>query len=391
MVWPKDAEVSSKEEAWLASTADMKLLKISNLAGKECDTKAIYDSLVTKYGQDKLTEAKVTKVTTSSCPFAAVEGTLKGGAGTIGVGAMQPSISGDGRFITYTTNFDVANTFGSLDLGSKHPVAGINLFLYDRVLGMTWQVTKTGLHGSGYNKGGASKTIEEFCCPSASSSKKRGTCKESDELKGLCCWQKPCGTPALNSDLSDDGKNIVFVSDFDFLGTNDSVVKDLEIWHYHIPTSTLLRITKTSDADLDDVFPKVSASGDRVVWVSDADYVGTNDYLKANQVWMASLTYGCSKSKAASNYMAAPDVEECCKWQSVTASEVRGASAVLTFEGDIKMMWERASSKDAFCEEFVQSVHDDLSCALGVPHALIKVTSPSTGCGDWASGSSFEM
>jgi len=122
--------------------------------------------------------------------------------------------------------------------------------------------------------------------------------------------------------------------------------------------------------------------------------VGTNDYLKANQVWMASLTYGCSKSKAASNYMAAPDVEECCKWQAVVASEVRGASAVLTFDGDIKMIdpsinpsrRERMPSTNAFCEQFLQSLHDDLSCALGVPHVLIKVIpfqvskKPRLGC-----------
>merc|ERR1719174_439052 len=63
MVWPTGALVSSKEEAWMAytaNTADVKLTKISNLAGMECDTTALFSSLVTKHGQQALDDAGIT-------------------------------------------------------------------------------------------------------------------------------------------------------------------------------------------------------------------------------------------------------------------------------------------------------------------------------------------
>jgi Tol biopolymer transport system component len=414
MVWPVGATVSSKEEAWLARTSDMALFKISSLAGKLCDTAAIYADLVTLHGQSALDSAGVSSVTTGSCPYAAVEGMAGGLVGTVGVGSSQPKISGDGRFITYTTNFPVADTFGSRD--TSNPVAGTNLFLYDRILGMTWQVTKTGAHASGFS-GSTPLTVEDFCCPSASSSKQRGSCSTNHELKGWCCWQKPCAFPALNSEISEDGKSIAFVSDVDYLGTQDAVHKDMEIWHYHIPTSSLTRITTTSDADLDDVFPKISSTGQKVTWVSDAKFTAggakdTGDYMSANQVWVATLSFGCSGRQTATNYVASPDVEECCTWPSVTlanlGSQLSKATVILTFAGDVTAMWSRViefsdDTKNAFCEEFVRSVTKDLSCALAIPPALIQVTSPATSyagtkghgvsssCGDWASGASFEM
>merc|ERR1712190_225627 len=100
---------------------------------------------------------------------------------------------------------------------------------------------------------------------------------------------------------------------------------------------SLLRITTTIRRDLDNFYPAVSGSGDRIVWVSDANYAveATGDYTRANQVWVAKLTFGCSRHQAATNYLAAPDVEECCKWPSVAAAsgtdQVSKAAVVLTF------------------------------------------------------------
>eukprot|EP00931_Biecheleriopsis_adriatica_P119042 TRINITY_DN94331_c0_g1_i1.p1 TRINITY_DN94331_c0_g1~~TRINITY_DN94331_c0_g1_i1.p1 ORF type:complete len:515 (-),score=59.04 TRINITY_DN94331_c0_g1_i1:57-1601(-) len=323
---------------------------------------------------------------------------------TIGVGASQPKISGDGRFVTYTTNFAVANTFGTHQ--KNNPVAVTELFLYDRMLGMTWKLLDAGQYASGYNTDGTSKSVEDFCCPGASSSKKRGSCSKANELKGGCCWQKPCSFAALNSDISSDGNSIVFVSDVDFLGTNTSTNKDLEIFHYHRPTSSLLRITETNDADLDDMFPSINAAGNRVVLQSDADYVGTTDYTKANQMFLAKLTFG-SRASGADNYVASPDVEVAGQWSTAVAADITDQqpkeALTLTFEGDITKMWDRLpwqsdAARDQFCEQFVQDVHEDLAFALAHPHQLIQITSPATNyagtrgrrasssCGNWGGG-----
>ena len=42
--------------------------------------------------------------------------------------------------MSYTTNFDAATIRGTME--RSQVVAGTNLFLYDRVLGFTWQITK---------------------------------------------------------------------------------------------------------------------------------------------------------------------------------------------------------------------------------------------------------
>ena len=42
-------------------------------------------------------------------------------------------------------------------------------------------------------------------------------------MKGTCCWQKPCGFPALNVEISGDGNSIVFQGDIDHVGAGWSI------------------------------------------------------------------------------------------------------------------------------------------------------------------------
>ena len=67
------------------------------------------------------------------------------------------------------------------------------------------------------------QAIEMFCCPGASASKKRGACSLENEMKGNCCWQRPCGFPALNVEISGDGNSIVFQGDIDHVGSGWSI------------------------------------------------------------------------------------------------------------------------------------------------------------------------
>ena len=58
------------------------------------------------WGSDPMYNMTGMSVSSSSCPFFAAVGILPG-VGTTGVGADNPSMDGAGRFISYTTNFQV--------------------------------------------------------------------------------------------------------------------------------------------------------------------------------------------------------------------------------------------------------------------------------------------
>ena len=158
------------------------------------------------WGEDPAYDLTGLSVTTSSCPFFAAVGILPG-AGTTGVGADNPSIDGAGRFITYTTNFQMATAFGPHD--SRLAATELNVFLHDRLLGITTRVSVPP---------SASAVVgSRACCDGASSSSRINSCSLSNRLLGRCCDQKPCRT-SLNPEISRDGQKIVFISDVNFEG-----------------------------------------------------------------------------------------------------------------------------------------------------------------------------
>ena len=307
--------------------------------------------------------------------------------GTIGIGAVnQPKISDDGRFMSFTTNFNAATIRGTME--KPQVVAGTNLFLYDQVLGFTWLLTHEGEVGAATTEA----DIEAFCCPDASSSKKRGACSTSNEMKGSCCWQKPCWFPALNSYISGNGQSIVFTSDFGHDKENDDdfgpIWRDLEIVHYHIPTSTFTPITKTSDKNYDDFAPSLNYDGDVVAFTSDYDYVKDDAILSTNQIFAAKIGMGCSKDAAATNYLSSPDVEVCCEFNedSIDTDMDMGAGGApfsLKFNGDLRDALERvpfyddATSPERFCSQYVEDVKTDVACSLSIPKKALKMTYPN--------------
>jgi len=380
---------SKKDEAWLYRSSDGALTRVTNFQEQECNTTLIYEKMIERWGQENLTVAGATSATTASCPYAAAQGWIPS-SGTIGVGAVnQPKISDDGRFMTYTASFDARTMSGTYEL--SHIIGGINLFLYDTVLGFTWLITQEGESGEEFNA-----AVEEFCCPTASSSKKRGSCSLKDEMRGYCCWQKPCAIPALNSYISGDGHSIAFVSDIDHLKMNgtEQVKSDLEIAHYHIPTSTFTHVTDTDDRNYDDFAPAISYSGDIVAFTSDFDYVTGTSITSANQIFAAKIDMGCSRNTLASNYHATPDVEVCCEFENITPDTSSGASYNLEFNGDlaealthVAFSSQDADAENKFCSQYVEDVKNDVACSLAIPHAMVKIVSPSplNPCGDWMS------
>jgi len=267
----------------------------SACAGSTASKADLLTKLQAHWGDDPVyIDAMPTSVTTSSCPFFAAVGILPG-VGTVGVGADNPSMDGAGRFVTYTTNFQKATAFGPHD--SRLAATELNVFLYDRLLGITTRVSVppavSAVVGSA------------ACCEGASSSSTIAKCSLTDRLAGKCCDQKPCRIGGLNPEISSDGQKIVFISDVNYEGAGIKLVKgDLEVWVHHIPTSTNHRVTYSHDKNIDETSPHISGDGSVVTFQSKHSYAPhaiedekTNNF----DVWATKLTYGCDDPRA-SNY-----------------------------------------------------------------------------------------
>ena len=79
-----------------------------------------------------LTAAGVTSATSSSCGFAAAVGLQSGKNVGNMAGANSLSMDGSGRFVVYTSDFQMASLFGTHD--KRLPVTEYNVFMYDRLV-----------------------------------------------------------------------------------------------------------------------------------------------------------------------------------------------------------------------------------------------------------------
>jgi hypothetical protein len=387
-----DVEVSGKDEAYMYEVVTGRLEKVSRL-GTACDTGAIYAKLVEDFTEESLHNMSVTSVPTSSCnyfatqgfiPSASTDGVAVGAPNKYGVHSVHgPFMSDSGRFLSFTTNFDAADTRGTLESPSLI-ASTAHLFLFDAYLGVTWQVTNEGVAGAAYNQ-----MVESFCCPRASASKQRGSCSQKDEVLGMCCWQKPCFSPAVNGKLSGDGNSIVFLSDLDHTEFPGMLSNGLELFHYYIPTSTFTRITKIDSNDYKKISPTVSYAGDRVAWGSEFDW----DQSGTPQIFFSEISLGCSGARDAANYLAAPDVETCCAWNAEIQPHSAGAAVAtvtLTFALDQSAMIDRVPFKTAeevdraaFCGQVAEDAKRDVACALDIPPSLISYITSGGACA-WA-------
>jgi len=380
---PKFSESAVRDEAYMYRVEDEKLERITNFKPQECDVDIIYAKMVEKWTQANLTAAGVTKASRASCAYAATQGWIPA-AGTVGMsGGNQPKMSDDGRFVAYASNFNPANTAGTNEDYPQVVSAG-NLFLYDSLLGFTWQITKEGTPGPKLNA-----DIEAFCCPGASAQSQRGRCSLALEMKGSCCWQRPCWFPALNAYVSGDGNSIGLVGDLSHDGRSKALSRDLEIFHYHVPTNTFTPVTLTDDASHDDLFPSLNYDGSIVAFTSDFDYSTGTPIIATNQVFAAKLAMGCSRDTKASNYMANPDVDVCCEYASDTLESPVGAgvNAIFYMMGEYTDMVERSvmtppgqNKADTWCDAYKEQIRHDVACSMKLPHQYVTVSADTASC-----------
>eukprot|EP00312_Isochrysidales_sp_CCMP1244_P035245 CAMPEP_0202769694 /NCGR_PEP_ID=MMETSP1388-20130828/37220_1 /ASSEMBLY_ACC=CAM_ASM_000864 /TAXON_ID=37098 /ORGANISM="Isochrysis sp, Strain CCMP1244" /LENGTH=724 /DNA_ID=CAMNT_0049438489 /DNA_START=88 /DNA_END=2259 /DNA_ORIENTATION=+ len=361
------------DEAWIYQRGTGEPEQIANLAGQQCNRTYMYELMVKDHGLAAVAAefSSPSKLGNGGtpCQYYAAKG-VTSGAGTISLGDNGASISGDGRFVVYGANYDLSTIRGTHE--AKSTVSARNLFLFDATLGLTWQITKEGNQSQ----------LEDYCCPTASGSVQRGTCSLRNEMKGFCCWQRPCGHPTVDQRISSDGKSIVFWGD----GFPDAthVNQDWDIFHYHIPTSTLTTITRTSNKNFDEAYAEISSGGDVVAWTSDYDFASGESITSTNQIFTSRLALGCSNNQDALNYDPSPDVEVCCEFAESSAPPATGRSIVtLELHGDADKMLSAIpfNGSSGFCSNYMAAVRADVACSLGLPPTHVEVTADA--CASW--------
>ena len=156
-----------------------------------------------------------------------------------------PSISGDGRYVTFVSDFGLANVervHGKYGLSGTSTPPIHNVYLYDRELGITALVSDVypdRILG------------RDACCPTSSSSYAIGGCSLEKYLQGRCCDQNSCSRMNMNAEISGDGTKVVWIGDVPADDSHDLPKGDLEVFVHDIPTDTTHRITYTNDATLD--------------------------------------------------------------------------------------------------------------------------------------------
>jgi len=374
---------SSAYEEWLYRSSDEQLSRITDFYGNECNKTLMFELMEEMWGSENLAAEGLTLDNLgngqSQCQFFASKGMIPS-AGVIDVRDNPSRISDDGRFVTFMASFDASTIRGTYE--EESVVTSRNLFLKDTVLGMIWLITKEGPAGPEYDE-----KLENFCCPYASSSVQRDTCTKSNEYKGRCCWQKPCGHAGVNNDISGDGTSIAYTTDR--YPNVPAVNMCWEINHYHIQTGTTTYLTNTTNRDYDDFYPSISAKGNVIGWTSDFNHVTQESIVDNNQIFATKLLMGCSTDDTASNYCKNPDVEVCCEWDDgigLATCNNEHYEFSLHFEGNANEMmlsvpFTSASTDEQqeFVNQFALQVKTDISCSLGIPKDLVY-TSADVSC-----------
>jgi len=93
------------------------------------------------------------------------------------------------------------------------------------------------------------------------------------------------GRWSLAPDIDDNGNNVVFESDSDFLGQG---LNHTEIWHYDVNTTALSRITTAAPALVpiaESSAPRISGNGRYIVFESLNDFTGQNR-MGMSEIWL---------------------------------------------------------------------------------------------------------
>jgi hypothetical protein len=283
-----------------------------------------------------------------------------------------------GRFIVYVTNFNISTSFGTHD--SRLPVTEINVFLFDRLLGITTRVTVP--------PSTSAVVGEEACCEGAGSRYAMDGCSIANRLKGRCCDQKPCRIGGLNPEISSDGKKIVFVSDVDYVDSGTVPKGDLEIWVHDIPSSTTYRITHTNDKNVDETSPHISGDGSVVSWQSKTHYLPSQwieyESMTNFDIHATHLTYGCD-DPLATNYHENYDIPVNCTYPEPiiifpnSARRVKLTLTPLDFDGNpishnkLHSLAAEPPEGSLWCHQWQEEVKTDLAGALRVHSSRFRL------------------
>jgi len=389
-------------ETYLWRESDKNIHKVTNLKGNECNKTLMFETLVDLYGIEKLTEqtlATESKLGNAAkqCNAFAAAGELSQ-TGTIDVKDNPASISDDGRFVTFTTNYDSATLRGTLE--KPTPVSQRHLFLFDSKLGITWQLTDEGESVGGMPVD--EPKLEKFGCPRTSKSygggavtANRTACSERNQIRQACCWQSPLFFPVVTQRISGNGESIVYSSDLGPI-TDTGIQMDYEIVHYHLPTGTRTQITDTGNRDYKDFFPSISRMGGVVAWTSRFDYTTNKPITTTNQIFASKLIMGCSRDTTASNFEASPDVEVCCEFDTLNldnnSNTAAGEGTEVTFVlmGDPDTLKAHVAFSDVdsdldkkWCAAYVEQVRNDVACSLAVPKESFVIDDDASDCNNW--------
>lgn len=303
-----------------------------------------------------------------SCSFLTRAGILPGKST---IEPLFPSISGDGRYVTFVSDFPVDDIVRT---NSKHKVGGSSnpplhtVHLYDRKLGITSLISDT------YPDRVSGQAA---CCPTSSSSYQIGSCSLSNHLQGRCCDQTTCRMN-LNAEISGDGTKIVWVGDVSADGSQALPKGDLEVFVHDVPTDTTHRLTYTNDASLDSTFPHINHDGTVVTWEEKAGYGEPAGAPTTNKdVWMTRIAYGCD-DPSASNYDAHADINVCCTYADATLGSSAGdAGMAFQFALNLTSALERTVGIDASlsCLAWHDAVASDVVCALRIPSNAVSISS----------------
>lgn len=205
-----------------------------------------------------------------------------------GVGMFEPSVSEDGNKVAFRT---------AADLTGANPDGSFEVFVYDRVTGLTDQLTST--------PGGSGTSIQYpmivpdgsrviFLSPWDFFQNTPGSTFQLWEVDASTgayrqVTQNPPSTPVFDPRLSGDGRFATFLARIDPAGTNPG--GSLEVFRIEIATGDLTQISENAVSAAQ--FPDINGDGSRIVWGDRANYDGSNTN-GGLEIWLWDETDGVS-------------------------------------------------------------------------------------------------
>lgn len=186
-----------------------------------------------------------------------------------GFGMFEPSISADGRRVAFRS---------TANLAGQNVGGNFEIFLYDKVLGTTIQLTETpgGIGNFTPMIAPAGDRVVFKSLYDFTGEGNAGTFELWEvDVKSRAVRQvtdNPVGKPVFDPRLSGDGEHAVFVSRINPAGQNEDGSE--EVFRINVKTGALIQISSNAASSAQQ--PDINGDGSRIVWVDRANYDGSN-------------------------------------------------------------------------------------------------------------------